>query len=39
MGEGGRREATAEDIRRALRILLGACIIQAVLIAGLALLS
>ncbi|GEO36587.1 adenosylcobinamide-phosphate synthase [Skermanella aerolata] len=39
MGEGGRREATSEDIRRALRILLGACVIQATLIAGLAVLG
>ena len=39
MGEGGRREATSEDIRRALRILLGACVIQATLIAGLAILG
>lgn len=33
MGAGGRTEATAEDIRRALRLYLAACILQAALIA------
>jgi hypothetical protein len=29
MGEGGRPDATAADIRRALQVLIGACAIQA----------
>lgn len=33
MGAGGRTEATAEDIRRALRLYLTACVLQAALIA------
>ncbi|WP_158045014.1 adenosylcobinamide-phosphate synthase CbiB [Skermanella pratensis] len=38
MGEGGRREATSDDIRWALRIMASACGIQAGLIASLAFL-
>lgn len=30
MNNGGRREATPEDIRHALRLLIGACVVQGV---------
>jgi len=38
MGDG-RREATAADIRRALRVFIAACVIQWLLLAGLVLLT
>lgn len=38
MNDGGRRTATAADIRRALRLLAAACVVQAAGVVGLALL-
>jgi cobalamin biosynthesis protein CobD/CbiB len=37
MGDG-RREATAADIRKALRVFIAACVIQWLLLAGICLL-
>jgi len=38
MGDG-RREATAADIRRAMRVFVAACVIQWLLLAGLCLFT